>query len=120
MQVIVFMAWCPRFSNRFDSRPRLAAEHGRSAQRLVGKSKVIHVRNAIIMDEWNRNRLLQPGHADLAREQKEKAERRRMREEKRKEELDHSLDRGLEDTFPGSDPVALTQPPHSARDKRKH
>jgi hypothetical protein len=25
----------------------------------------------------------------------------------------------LEDTFPGSDPVAVTQPPHSARDKRR-
>ena len=28
------------------------------------------------------------------------------------------LDLGLEETFPASDPVAITQPPHSARDKR--
>jgi hypothetical protein len=27
------------------------------------------------------------------------------------------LDSGLEDTFPGSDPVAVTQPPRSPYDK---
>ncbi len=37
---------------------------------------------------------------------------------KRKQALDDRLDRGLEDSFPGSDPVAVTQPPASARDKR--
>jgi hypothetical protein len=72
-----------------------------------------------MMDEWNRNRSLQPDHADFEREQKEKADQRRKREERRKEELDDSLDRGLEDTFPGSDPVAITQPPHSAHDRKK-
>lgn len=72
-----------------------------------------------MMDEWNRNRSLQPDHADVEREQKEKADQRRKREERRKEELDDSLDRGLEDTFPGSDPVAITQPPHSAQDRKK-
>jgi hypothetical protein len=28
------------------------------------------------------------------------------------------LDRGLEETFPGSDPVAITEPSHSADDLR--
>jgi hypothetical protein len=66
-----------------------------------------------MMDEWNRNR-------SLPRDQSEQANQRREREEKRKEALDDELDRGLEDTFPGSDPVAITQPPHSSRDRRKH
>ncbi len=35
----------------------------------------------------------------------------------RKKTLDEALDRALEDTFPGSDPVAVTQPAPSARDK---
>ena len=36
----------------------------------------------------------------------------------RKKRLDDALDRGLEETFPGSDPVSVTQPPHSPYDKR--
>lgn len=72
-----------------------------------------------MMDEWNRNRSSQPHHADVEREQA-KIDERRRRQEKRKEELDDSLERGLEDTFPGSDPVAVTQPPHSARDRKRH
>jgi hypothetical protein len=39
--------------------------------------------------------------------------------EKRKQALDHEPDRGLADTFPGSDPVAIAPPPRSSRDKRK-
>jgi hypothetical protein len=42
---------------------------------------------------------------------------RKHREAARKKALDDALDRGLEDTFPGSDPVAVTQPPPSAWDK---
>ncbi len=33
--------------------------------------------------------------------------------------LDKELDRGLEESFPGSDPVAVTQPPHSPHDRRE-
>jgi hypothetical protein len=40
------------------------------------------------------------------------------RTEKRKKSLDDKLDQGLEETFPGSDPVSITQPPPNARDKR--
>ena len=39
------------------------------------------------------------------------------REAVKKQKLEEALDRGLEDTFPASDPVAVTQPPHSACDK---
>lgn len=33
--------------------------------------------------------------------------------------LDKSLEEGLEDTFPASDPVNVTQPPPSRRDKKE-
>lgn len=38
-------------------------------------------------------------------------------EKKLKERLDKALEEGLEETFPGSDPVNVTQPPHSPQDK---
>jgi hypothetical protein len=44
---------------------------------------------------------------------------RKDREQDHKSKLDAALERGLEDSFPGSDPVAVTQPPASARDKHK-
>ncbi len=73
-----------------------------------------------MMDQWNRKRSPTPDRSALDRDAKERANKRREREEKRKDALDGELDRGLEDTFPGSDPVAITQPPHSARDKRSY
>jgi hypothetical protein len=33
--------------------------------------------------------------------------------------LEDQLEQGLEESFPGSDPVAVTQPPHSPHDIRK-
>jgi len=42
--------------------------------------------------------------------------------ETEKRQLDDALDEGLEETFPGSDPVNVTQPPPSKEDhhvKRK-
>jgi hypothetical protein len=62
------------------------------------------------------------GLADTERQEHQgahRADQRHKRAEKRKEALDDKLDQGLEDTFPGSDPVSITQPPPSARDKRK-
>lgn len=38
-------------------------------------------------------------------------------EQVEKERLDRALDEGLEETFPGSDPVNVVQPPHSPQDK---
>ena len=43
----------------------------------------------------------------------------RPSEEELKKMLEEALDRGLRDSFPGSDPVAVTQPPHSKRDKHR-
>ena len=44
---------------------------------------------------------------------------RREREEARKRKLEKSLEQGLEDSFPGSDPINVTQLPPSVADKRK-
>jgi hypothetical protein len=44
---------------------------------------------------------------------------RREREEARKRKLEKSLEQGLEDSFPGSDPINVTQPPPSVADKGK-
>ena len=43
--------------------------------------------------------------------------RRREQEASHKKMLDEALELGLEDTFPGSDPVSVTQPPPSPYDK---
>jgi len=44
--------------------------------------------------------------------------RRREQDLSRKKKLDDALERGLEDSFPGSDPVSVTQPPPSPYDKQ--
>jgi hypothetical protein len=43
--------------------------------------------------------------------------RRREQEASHKKQLEEALDVGLEDSFPGSDPVSVTQPPPSPYDK---
>jgi hypothetical protein len=43
--------------------------------------------------------------------------RRREQEACHKKMLEDALDVGLEDSFPGSDPVSVTQPPPSPYDK---
>jgi hypothetical protein len=53
--------------------------------------------------------------AEHAREEK----KRREVEEAQKEKLEKSLERGLEDSFPSSDPINVTQPPPTRGDKRK-
>jgi hypothetical protein len=72
------------------------------------------------MDEWNRNRSLQPDSADFERDDANRDGKRRLEQDaKQKKKLDDALDRGLEESFPGSDPVSVTQPPQSAHDKPK-
>ena len=44
---------------------------------------------------------------------------RRDRDEAQRRKLEKSLEQGLEDSFPGSDPINVTQPPPSAADKKK-
>jgi hypothetical protein len=70
------------------------------------------------MDQTNRDRPAQVDYAAISRDPMERERRRRERAQRRKEALDERLDLGLEDSFPASDPVAVTQPPASAHDKR--
>jgi hypothetical protein len=44
---------------------------------------------------------------------------RRKREEERQRRLEESLEQGLEDSFPASDPINVTQPPPTSGDKKK-
>jgi hypothetical protein len=74
------------------------------------------------MDEWNKNRTLQPDAAHWERgEADDKGKRRRDQAARRKKDLDDALDRALEESFPGSDPVSVTQPPAKPpRGKAEH
>ena len=42
----------------------------------------------------------------------------RRRDPKERERLDKALERGLEDSFPASDPINVTQPPPTVADRR--
>ena len=64
------------------------------------------------MDKHRGYRSFDDGAGDDCKPQKEL-------EMDRKKRLDDALERGLEDTFPGSDPVAVTQPPHSPLDRNQ-
>ncbi len=70
------------------------------------------------MDQWNKNRFSHADSAQSGRHTKDPDEKRE-REARQRKKLDEALELGLEETFPGSDPVAVTQPPHSARDKKE-
>jgi hypothetical protein len=70
------------------------------------------------MDQSSRDRPAQVDRAGISRDPLERERRRRERAQKRKQALDERLDLGLEDSFPASDPVAVTQPPASTHDKR--
>jgi hypothetical protein len=48
-----------------------------------------------------------------------RGEARRRREAERERSFEDALDRGLQDTFPGSDPVSVTQPSPSKCDKNE-
>jgi len=71
------------------------------------------------MDRWNKNVSSHTDDVDGERERKSREGRRLDHEAKRRSKLDDALERGLEDTFPGSDAVSVIQPPPSARDKEE-
>jgi hypothetical protein len=50
---------------------------------------------------------------------KHRSDKQREKIERQNEKLDDALERGLEESFPASDPVSVVQPPPSARDKRE-
>jgi hypothetical protein len=53
------------------------------------------------------------GRHESEQQKKERLDRERLDRER----LDRALDEGLEETFPGSDPVNVIQPAHSPQDK---
>jgi hypothetical protein len=56
----------------------------------------------------------------VAQNEIEEARRRERKDEEKQRRLEErSLEQGLEDTFPASDPVSVTQPPPSVYDKKK-
>ena len=73
-----------------------------------------------MMDNFlTRHRPPEADDDDLEWDRKDDETKRGEREAKRKEKLDDALDAALEDSFPGSDPVAVTQPPASSHHKRR-
>jgi len=70
-----------------------------------------------MIDGWTKRPALQPDDAEFEEDAKARDMRGRAQEAERQKKLDDALERGLEDTFPGSDPVSVIQPPPSARDK---
>jgi hypothetical protein len=57
-----------------------------------------------------------PNDTTVDNERREKT--RKDEETKRRERLERSLEEGLEDSFPASDPVNVVQPPPTRTDKR--
>ena len=55
----------------------------------------------------------------MGRPAKHRRGKRRENGDRQREKLDDALERGLEETFPASDPVSVVQPPPSARDKHE-
>jgi hypothetical protein len=70
------------------------------------------------MDEWGKNRPMRPD-AGVARRGTRDRDGKRSDPGQRRDRLDDALERGLEDTFPGSDPVSVIQPPSSIYDKNE-
>lgn len=68
------------------------------------------------MDESSRNRSLQADRRQTGEDRRSEEERRRQQT---KEKLDDALDVGLEETFPGSDPVSVVQPPSNVHEKNE-
>jgi len=56
---------------------------------------------------------------DEKRAAKDREVKRRQRDTKQHDKVDDALELGLEESFPGSDPVSVTQPPHSPYDKNE-
>jgi len=65
-----------------------------------------------------------PNETEMENEVLEGDRKRAQTEKEREDELrrrrlERSLEEGLQDSFPASDPINVTQPPPSAQDKRE-
>ena len=68
--------------------------------------------------DCSRKRSRHPDDAQFERDGKDRGGKSRDAGQQN-ERLDEALERGLEDTFPGSDPVSVTQPPSSVYDRNE-
>jgi hypothetical protein len=71
------------------------------------------------MDQWSRPRALRGESGSFGRNAKDRNGKRREQAAVRRDRLDDALDRGLEDTFPASDPVSIIQPSPSVYDEHE-
>jgi hypothetical protein len=88
---------------------------------MPGEAQGTQAMLAALSSDWDgsiRRRLMGIPNDSLAEHARDEKKRREA-EEARKEELEKSLERGLEDTFPGSDPINVTQPPPTRGDRKK-
>jgi hypothetical protein len=121
MQVMFLMAKFPSSLPRIVNTERSlsgipSAKERQRREIVVSDSLTIHPLEwkANPMDERNQSPSLQPDHTA---EDRDARVAKREREAKRHEKLDDALDRALEESFPGSDPVSVAQPPQSVHDK---
>jgi len=77
-----------------------------------------------MMDQWTKHRSRQVAYAGFEETGRGEQETKRREKERKQAKdaklhaaLDEALDLGLEESFPGSDPVSVTQPPSSVYDK---
>jgi len=62
------------------------------------------------MRKGHQTKRRQTKDADMDRHGKHRSGKRREDSERQNEKLDDALERGLEETFPASDPVSVVQP----------
>jgi hypothetical protein len=71
-----------------------------------------------MMDEWTKHRSPRLGQIGFQPDDGDRS-RKYDREALRKKALDDQLDEGLKESFPASDPVAVTQPAYSPYDRSR-
>jgi hypothetical protein len=86
--------------------------------RVTASPAAAIIRKATMTDGLSRNRPLRANQGGSPRDAKHQVGRLGEKE-RQKEKLDEALELGLEETFPGSDPVSVIQPPSSPGDKHE-
>jgi hypothetical protein len=128
MQVMVFMRRFPAFAGACHITMAPAATFpGRERpppQKVIIEAvddAATHppfTRKVPVMDERTTDRSLHRGGAAAQREGNDR-DSKRHEQNRRQSRLEDALERGLEDTFPASDPVSVVQPPSSVQDKNE-
>jgi hypothetical protein len=99
MDVTLFGMASPRVSGRRRNRSRLPGVGGPDLETIDGRGSDFGMEAG--MDTTHPDKPGKPGRE----------------ERKEKEKMDEALERGLEESFPASDPVNVTQPPKSLPDR---